>query len=198
VRRVVPVLVLALCGAATLLAAGCGRSLPEEAAETVPEGGDPTGAFGEGGEGLEGTIRVAGAGSGVKLVKLAAGAFREEEPGVEVSARAAPVDEAVAGVCAGRLDVAVADRPLASAERSACESKAEGAVELHLADGPGGRPVTLVTTNAVLFERFEVEGLLQFVLDDAESLARGASLEPLSLDELDETQATFEQALAGI
>jgi hypothetical protein len=190
--------VLAVLGATALLVAGCGRSRPDDSAATTPEQGDPTGAFGGDGEGLEGTIRVAGAPSGLKLVELAGRDFRKEEPGVAVSAQGAPVEDAIGRLCSGRLDVAAVDRPLSAAERKACEARADGAVELHVADAPGGRPVTLVTTNEVLFERFEVEGLLQYTLDDAERLAREAGLEPLSVDELDEAQTAFEQALAGI
>lgn len=189
---------LALLAATTLLLVGCGRSLPDESAEPVPEQGDATGAFGGEGEGLKGTIGAAGHAAGVKLIESAAAGFRKEEPGVTATAREAAVADAIARLCAGELDVALTDRPLRAPERSACEAKADGAVELHVAGGPGGRPVTLVTTNRVLFERFEVEGLLQYVLDDAAALARRAGLQPVSVEELDRAQTDFEQALAGV
>jgi hypothetical protein len=185
-----------LLAATTVVFAGCGRSLPDESAETVPEQGDPTGAFG--GEGLEGMIAVAGTRSGLRLVEVAARGFREEEPTVETRVQPVAVDEAIRRLCAGGVDVAVADRALRASEQRACEAKADGAVELHVASGPRGTPVTLVTTNRVLFERFEVEGLLQFVLDDAASLAADAGLRPVPVEELDRAQTRFEQALAGV
>lgn len=186
-----------LVAATVLLAAACGRSLPEEAAETVPRGGDPTGAFGGGGEGLDGTVRVAGTPAGVRLLRRAAEEFRAEEPDVVISLWPAPAPAALARLCAGKLEVAVVERPPTAAERRPCEAR-EGSVELRVARSRAGRPVTIVTTGRALFERFEVEALLQSVLDEADTLARGAGLQPLDVDELDETQTEFERALAGV
>ena len=46
--------------------------------------------------------------------------------------------------------------------------------------------------------RFEVESLLEFVVDNAERIASRARLDPLGLDELQATTRTLEQVVAGV
>ena len=61
-----------------------------------------------------------------------------------------------------------------------------------------GKPVYLVTTQDVLFDKLELESYLDFVLGNAAETAQQAGLEPLTVEELDETQTRLEQGLAGV
>lgn len=192
-RRVAFVLLVAVLAAG---AAGCGRELPKDE-PAAPAGGDPTGAFGEPGGGGGARIRLGGVVAAVKLGRSAARGYRTEDPDTRVVLREQEAGEAVAGLCDGTLDVAGTDRELTGAERAACRKSGGGAVELHLADA-GGRPVYLVTTQDLLFDKLELESYLDFTVTNAVEAAQQAGLEPLEVEELDETQTRLEQGLAGV
>ena len=179
-----------------VLAAGCGRELPE-AEEPLPENGDVTGAFGEEEGGLGGRVTVAGAASAARYAQAAARGFRAEEPETRVRVTERDVAEALAAVCRGEVDVAGADRRFTAAERKACAGEAEGAVELHVAND-GGKPVYLVTTQAALFDSLQAESFLDYAITASEETAAQAGLEPLTVEERQGTETEFQQALAGV
>lgn len=190
----VPVAVLAVLAVAAL--AGCGRSLPRNT-ESVPAGGDTTGGFGEAG-GLGGAVEVAGWKGGIGLARAAAKGFRSEEPDVRVGVTPSDTAAAVSAVCAGELSIALAERLPLTAEQGACAGpKAGRAVALEVARR-GRTPVVLVTTRERLAASFETESFLTYVVDNGEQLARRAGLTPLTPSELDETQSTFDAALAEL
>ena len=174
--------------------AGCGRELPDRAAESVPAGGDEVGAFQELGD-LSGRVETDGSPLLARFLTVSAREFRAEEPKVKVTVGRSGTADAVRQVCAGKLAVASADRAMSPRERKAC-ARVGGAVALHVADR-GDRPLYLYATGESLL-RFEVEAFLQFVLDNEEQLARAAGVEPLTLDELQETTTVLEKALAGV
>jgi ABC-type phosphate transport system substrate-binding protein len=192
----VPLLV-ALLLLAAFAVAGCGRDLPDDEAEPVPTGGDPTGAFGEGGGASAGRVTIAGVPVSVRLARAAARGFAREEPETTVVIRESDADAAIQALCAAEVDVAGTDRELTEAERRACRETGEGAVELHLADADA-QPVFLATTQKALFDKLELEALLDFVFTNAEAIAEQARLRPLDTEELDDAQTRFERALAGL
>jgi ABC-type phosphate transport system substrate-binding protein len=197
VRRALLLLTLLLAVAA---AAGCGRELPEAEDEPVPTGGDPTGAFGEpggGGAGEGRSVRLSGVPASVQLGRAASSGFKAEEPETKVVVAELDAAAAISALCAGKVEIAGTDREPTGPERQACLETQEGAVALHLADA-GGEPVYLVTTQKALFDSLELEAYLDYVITNAEETARGAGLEPLEVDELQETQTRFEQGLAGV
>lgn len=194
-RRTLLLVMLLLAVAVT---AACGREVPEDEGGPAPTGGDPTGAFGEpGGEGEGGRVRIAGVPASVRLARSAARGFEAEDPSTEIVLAESDAGAAIAAVCAGKVEIAGTDRELTAAERSACVKKGEGAVELHVADA-GGKPVYFVTTQKALFDKLELESYVDFFITNAEATAQQAGLEPLDLDELQETQTRFEQGLAGV
>lgn len=187
---------LALLLLALVWAAGCGREVPADETESVPAGGDPTGAFGEPGD-AGGTVRLAGDAASVSLGRAAARGFAADDPDTEVEVEQRAPAAAVAALCAGQLEIAGTDRKLTEAERERCRGTQDGAVELHLADA-GARPVYLVTTQKALFDKLEVESYLDFILTNAPDVARQAGLRALEPEQLDEAQSRFEQGLAGV
>lgn len=176
-------------------AGGCGRSLPEESAEPVPGGGDQSGAFDDLG-GLSQKLRLEGPAAAVAFARAGARGFREEEPDVKVAVAESDSATALGRLCAGKIQVAGTERRAEAKERRACE-RAGGLVELHVANAAGKR-IHLLTTVDVLAESFEVEAFLDFAITNNEQIAAAASLEPVSVDELQDTQTAFERALSGL
>jgi ABC-type phosphate transport system substrate-binding protein len=190
VRRRAPLAAALALG--VLVAAGCGRALPEDTEEPVPAGGDATGAFGDG-SGGGAAIEVSGWTGGQRFVRAAARGFAAEEPGARVRVGASPVAAAVGRLCSGRLSVAVADRPLSQAERKACA----GAVELKV--GTRGRsPLYLHTTTGVLTKSFETESFVTYAVEQSEELASEAGVRPLTLVEQDDVRSALDDAVAGL
>jgi ABC-type amino acid transport substrate-binding protein len=172
---------------AVLLSLGgvaCGRALPADTpAATGPV---ETGAFEEP-AGEEGGIKGMATGAPHDYLVAVGDALAAEDPTVKLVVDDAEPD--FEALCAGRTDVLAAT---GDADEEICK----GAVGFHVADA-GSEPVVFyVNRDSIL--RFEVEGLIQFVVDNGEELPAGAGLDPLSIDELQDTQTKLEQVIAGV
>jgi hypothetical protein len=95
-------------------------------------------------------------------------------------------------LCAGSVDVAAAT---GDPGEDVCGGE-DAAVGFHVAEA-GSEPVVFYVNRDSLL-RFEVEGLIQYAIDNGETLPGEAGLDPLSIDELQETQTKLEQAIAGV
>jgi len=174
-----------LVAVAVLLSLGgvaCGRALPEDTpAATGPV---ETGAFEEPATD-EGAIKGVGTGAPHDYLVAVGKALAAEDPTVKLEVGdAAPDYDAL---CAGQVDVVAA-----IGDADVCEE----AVGFHLADA-GAEPVVFyVNRDSIL--GFEVEGLIQYAVDNGETLPGPAGLDPLSIDELQETQTKLEQVIAGV
>ena len=91
-------------------------------------------------------------------------------------------------LCAGSVDIAAA----IGVERDICDA----AVGFRVAKSAGNPVVFFVNRDALM--RFEVESLIQYAIDNGETVPSEAGLEPLTLDELQETQTKLEQVVAGV
>jgi phosphate transport system substrate-binding protein len=107
-----------------VLAAGCGRERPEDAAptETLSEE-EATAGFGEEAVGLSGRVRVDGSSTVAPLVSLAAERFRKQEPAVKVTVGISGTGGGFERFCAGETDLANASRSIKDEEKAACEKK---------------------------------------------------------------------------
>ena len=168
------------------LAVGCGRALPEDTpAATGPA---ETGAFEEPTQ--EGAIKGTGTGAPGEYLAAVGEALAAEDPTATVEVDdAAPDYDAL---CAGKVDVVAAT---GDAGADVCDGK-DAAVGFHVADA-GGQPVVFYVNRDSML-RFEVEDLLQYAVDNGETLPADAGLEPLSIDELQGTQTKLEQVIAGV
>ena len=163
--------------------AGCGRSLPDEG--PVATGPAQTGAFEE--SEAEGAIRgVGAAGAPNDYLQAVADAVSAEDPTVKLSLTQAEPD--FDALCQGEVDVAAA-----LGDRAVCDA----AVGFTVAKA-GKEPVVFYVNRDSLLQTFELESLIQYAVDNGESLSSQAGLEPLSIDELQETQTKLEQAIAGV
>jgi ABC-type glycerol-3-phosphate transport system substrate-binding protein len=166
----------------------CGRALPEDTpAATGPA---ETGAFDEPAS-QEGTIKGVGSGAPHDYLAAVGKALEAEDPTVKLEVEDAEPD--YDALCAGRIDVVAAT---GDAAKDVCGGK-DAAVGFHLANAEA-EPVVLYVNRDSILNNFEVEGLIQFAVDNGETLPAQAGLEPLSIDQLQETQTKLEQVIAGV
>ena len=69
-----------------------------------------------------------------------------------------------------------------------------------IADGsyaPLSRPLFMYPSNAALTDKPEVEGFMQYVVDDAAAIAEAALIVPMSEDQASEAKSSFEGAIGG-
>jgi hypothetical protein len=178
-------------GAALLVLFGlaCGRPLPKD--EPVATAPVETGAFGDTtGPAAEGAVTVVGTGAPHRYAEKLAAALQVADPTAAIEVKNAEPD--FAALCAGKVDVVAAS---GEADRDVCGGK-DAVVGFHVADAAGQPIVLYVNREAIL--RFEVEGLLQYAVDNGETLPQEAGAVPLSLDALQETQTKLEQVVAGV
>ena len=116
-----------------LLAAGCGRERPSDAApsETLSEE-EATEGFGD--VGLSGRVKADGSSTVAPLVSLAAERFREQEPGVKVTVGVSGTGGGFERFCAGETDLSNASRPIKDEEKQACAKENVRFRELHVAN----------------------------------------------------------------
>jgi hypothetical protein len=165
----------------------CGRALPEDTpAATAPA---ETGAFEEPAN-QAGAIEGVGTGAPRDYLVAVGEAATAEDPTVKLQVEEAEPD--YDALCAGSVDVAAAT---GDAGEDVCGGR-DAAVGFHVADA-GSEPVVFYVNRDSLL-RFEVEGLIQYAIDNGETLPGEAGLDPLSIEELQETQTKLEQAIAGV
>jgi phosphate transport system substrate-binding protein len=118
-----------------LLAAGCGRERPSDAAptETLSEE-EATEGFGEEELALEGRVRADGSSTVAPLVSLAAERFRKVEPDVDVTVGVSGTGGGFERFCAGETDLSNASRPIEDEEKQACAKKRIQFRELQVAN----------------------------------------------------------------
>jgi phosphate transport system substrate-binding protein len=105
-----------------ILAAGCGRERPSDAAPTTTQSEEEAiGGFEE--EALSGRIQADGSSTVAPLVTLAAERFRKQEPGVKVTVGVSGTGGGFERFCAGETDLSDASRPIEDEEKAACEKK---------------------------------------------------------------------------
>jgi phosphate transport system substrate-binding protein len=105
-----------------ILAAGCGRERPSDAASTTTQSEEEAiGGFEE--EALSGRIEADGSSTVAPLVTLAAERFRKQEPGVKVTVGVSGTGGGFERFCAGETDLSDASRPIEDEEKAACEKK---------------------------------------------------------------------------
>jgi phosphate transport system substrate-binding protein len=105
-----------------VLAAGCGRERPSDAAPTTTQSEEEAiGGFEE--EALSGRIQADGSSTVAPLVTLAAERFRKQEPGVKVTVGVSGTGGGFERFCAGETDLSDASRPIEDEEKAACEKK---------------------------------------------------------------------------
>jgi phosphate transport system substrate-binding protein len=123
----------ALVALLALLAAGCGRERPSDAApsETLSEE-EATEGFEE--EALSGRIKADGSSTVAPLVSLAAERFRKQEPGVKVTVGVSGTGGGFERFCAGETDLSNASRPIKDEEKDACAKKGIRFRELQVAN----------------------------------------------------------------
>jgi hypothetical protein len=176
-----------LFGAALLSLGGaaCGRALPADTpAATGPV---ETGAFEEPANG-EGAIEAMGTGAPHDYLVAVGDALAAEDPTVKLEVEDAEPD--FEALCAGRTDVVTAT---GDADEEICK----GAVGFHVADA-GSEPVVFFVNRDAILGEFELESLIQYAVDNGQTLPAEAGLDPLSIDELQETQTKLEQVIAGV
>lgn len=176
-------------GAVLLVLGGvaCGRPLPEDAPQaTAPA---ETGAFEEPAE--EGAIEALGTGAPHDYLVAVADAAEAEDPTVKVNVEDAEPD--YDALCSGEVDVVAAT---GDADEDVCGEK-DAAVGFHVANA-ASEPVVFYVNRDAIFQSFEVEGLVQYAVDNGERLPAEAGLQPLSLDDLQATQTKLEQVVAGV
>ncbi len=176
----------ALLAGAVLLSLGgvaCGRALPEDTpAATGPA---ETGAFQEPAND-EGAITGTGTGEAHDYLAAVGKALEAEDPTVKLRVEDAEPD--YKALCAGRVDVVAAIGVV-----DVCKQ----AVAFHVADA-GGAPVVFYVNRNSLLDTFEVESLIQYAVDNGETLPDKTGVDPLSIDELQDTQTKLEDAVAGV
>jgi phosphate transport system substrate-binding protein len=105
-----------------ILAAGCGRERPSDAAPTTTQSEEEAiGGFEE--EALSGRIQADGSSTVAPLVTLAAERFRKQEPGVKITVGVSGTGGGFERFCAGETDLSDASRPIEDEEKAACEKK---------------------------------------------------------------------------
>jgi hypothetical protein len=123
-------------------------------------------------------------------VLAVAEAYRAEDPTATLNVRDAEPDFHT--LCAGEIDLVTAT---GDADEDVCNGQG-AAVGFHVANA-GGEPIVIYVNRESIL-RFEVEGLIQYAVDNGETLPEAAGAEPLTIDELQETQTKLEQVIAGV
>jgi phosphate transport system substrate-binding protein len=118
-----------------ILAAGCGRERPSDAAptETLSEE-EATAGFGDEELALEGRVRADGSSTIAPLVTLAAERFRKLEPDVDVTVGVSGTGGGFERFCAGETDISNASRPIKDEEEQLCAKKRIQFRELQVAN----------------------------------------------------------------
>jgi hypothetical protein len=166
----------------------CGRALPEDTpAATGPV---ETGAFEEPEQDQEGAIRAMATGAPREYLVAVGDAFAAEDPTANLRVEDAEPDHDA--LCAGSVDIVATT---GDASEDVCGGT-DAAVGFHVADSAGEPVVFFVNRDSML--RFEVEGLIQHAVDNGETLPAEVGLEPLSIEELQETQTKLERVMAGV
>jgi phosphate transport system substrate-binding protein len=105
-----------------ILAAGCGRERPSDAAPTTTQSEEEAiGGFEE--ESLSGRIEADGSSTVAPLVTLAAERFRKKEPAVKITVGVSGTGGGFERFCAGETDLSDASRAIEDDEKAACEKK---------------------------------------------------------------------------
>ena len=119
----------------SVLAAGCGRERPSDAApaETLSDE-EATEGFGEEDLALSGRVVADGSSTVAPLVTLAAELFRKAEPDVDVTVGVSGTGGGFERFCAGETDLADASRPIEDDEKQACAKKRIQFRELQVAN----------------------------------------------------------------
>jgi hypothetical protein len=177
-----------LAGAVVLACSGlaCGRALPE--AGPVATGPAETGAFEEPEQ--EGAIKGVGMGAPRAYLLAVGEALEAEDPAASLRVQDAEPD--FDALCAGTVDIASA---VGDAGEDVCGGT-DAAVGFHVAN-VGDQPVVFYVNRESLMG-FELESLLQYAVDNGETLPQAAGLDPLGVEELQETQTKLEQVSAGV
>jgi phosphate transport system substrate-binding protein len=116
-----------------LLAAGCGRERPSDAAPTTTQSEDEAvGGFEE--ERLSGRVQADGSSTVAPLMTLAAERFRKQEPGVKITIGVSGTGGGFERFCAGETDLSDASRPIEAEEKAACAKKRIAYRELQVAN----------------------------------------------------------------
>jgi phosphate transport system substrate-binding protein len=116
-----------------LLAAGCGRERPSDAAPTTTQSEDEAvGGFEE--EALGGRVQADGSSTVAPLMTLAAERFRKQEPGVKMTIGVSGTGGGFERFCAGETDLSDASRPIEAEEKAACAKKRIAYRELQVAN----------------------------------------------------------------
>jgi phosphate transport system substrate-binding protein len=116
-----------------VLAAGCGRERPSDAAPTTTQSEEEAiGGFED--EALSGGIDVDGSSTVAPLVTLGAERFRKEEPGVKVTVGVSGTGGGFERFCAGETDLSDASRTIEDEEKDACAKKRIAFRELQVAN----------------------------------------------------------------
>ena len=118
-----------------LLAAGCGRERPSDAAptETLSEE-EATEGFEEEALALSGRVKADGSSTVAPLVSLAAERFRKLEPDVKVTVGVSGTGGGFERFCAGETDLSNASRAIKEEEKQACAKKRIQFRELQVAN----------------------------------------------------------------
>jgi phosphate transport system substrate-binding protein len=116
-----------------ILAAGCGRERPSDAAPTTTQSEEEAiGGFED--EALSGRVQADGSSTVAPLVTLAAERFRKQEPGVKITVGVSGTGGGFERFCAGETDLADASRPIKDEEKAACDEKRIQLRELQVAN----------------------------------------------------------------
>jgi phosphate transport system substrate-binding protein len=108
-----------LAAVLAILAAGCGRERPSDAAPTTTQSEEEAiGGFED--EALSGRIQADGSSTVAPLVTLAAERFRKQEPGVKITVGVSGTGGGFERFCAGETDLADASRAIEDEEKAAC------------------------------------------------------------------------------
>jgi phosphate transport system substrate-binding protein len=121
-----------LAAVLAILAAGCGRERPSDAAPTTTQSEEEAiGGFED--EALSGRIQADGSSTVAPLVTLAAERFRKQEPGVKITVGVSGTGGGFERFCAGETDLADASRAIEDEEKAACAEQRIQLRELQVA-----------------------------------------------------------------
>ncbi len=117
-----------------LTLAACGGDQTPSGGTTTDGGGEPTGAATEGGGSLTGTVSADGSSTVAPLTSAAATAFRDVEPGVNVTVATSGTGGGFKVFCAGETDISDASRPIKDEEAQACAAAGVEFTEIVIAN----------------------------------------------------------------
>jgi hypothetical protein len=123
-------------------------------------------------------------------VLAVAEAYRAEDPTATLDVR--DVEPDFHTLCAGEIDIVATT---GDAAEDVCGGQ-DAAVGFHVANA-GAEPIVIYVNRESIL-RLEVEGLIQYAVDNGETLPEAAGAEPLTVEELQETQTKLEQVIAGV